>query len=129
VAAISQQWQVAVWHLSDRHLLYVLDGPHGEFVDNAALAFDPSGEKLACAGGRQAKLWDVATGRKLRDWYLWPGLQDALAFDATGRQLWSVRCETSTHVPPYISADYKEHPRVYPIRNLLELGATPMEPI
>ena len=38
VAALSQQWQVAVWNLNENRLLHVFDGPHGDFTDNAALA-------------------------------------------------------------------------------------------
>jgi eukaryotic-like serine/threonine-protein kinase len=125
-AAISQQWQVAVWHVPSHRLIHVFDGPRGEYVDNAALAFDDTGARLACAGGTQAKSWEVATGRLLQTVRLPPGLQDALAFDRTGQQLWSVRCETATEVAPYSHADPKDHPRVYPVRDLL--GPDPARP-
>jgi WD40 repeat protein len=119
VAALSQQWQLGVWDLSVGRLMHVLDGPRGNFVDNAALAFDPAAVRLACAGGTEAILWDLATGRRLNHWQLPSGLQDALAFEAAGRQLWSVRCETETGVPPYSEYDFRQHRRIYPVRNLL----------
>ncbi len=119
LAALSQQWQIAVWDLDKTRLLHVLDSPRGEFSDNATLAFDPTGTQLASAAGTQAKLWDVVTGQQVQSWTLPPGLQDALAFDPTGEQLWSVRCETKTEVVPYSHADPNIHPRVYPVRNLL----------
>ena len=55
----------------------------------------------------------------LQNWTLPIGLQDALAFDVTGQQLWSVRCETITGAPPYTHSSFKDHPRIYPLRNLL----------
>jgi serine/threonine protein kinase/WD40 repeat protein len=119
VAALSQQWQIAVWDREAGRLLHILDGPRGDFVDNAALAFDATGSRLACAGGRDALLWKVLTGERIASWRLPTGLQDALAFDPTGRGLWSVRCETKSGVPPYTHANFREHRRVYPVRNLL----------
>lgn len=123
-AALSQQWQIAVWDLNQGRLMHVLDGPHGEYSDNAALAFSADGTQLASAAFKEAKLWDVITGRQLhKHWVLPPGLQDALAFDPSGKKLWSVRCETTTGVPPYSHADVHLHPRVYRIRNLLDPDA------
>lgn len=119
VAAISQQWQVAVWDLTAHRLLHIFDGPAVEFVDNAALTFDHSGSQIACAGGTGAILWDIASGRELQRWQLPSGLQDALAFDPAGLELWSIRCETTTGVPPHSHANFHEHPRVYRVRNLL----------
>jgi serine/threonine protein kinase/WD40 repeat protein len=126
VAAISDQWQVAIWNLKLHRLLYVFDGLRGEYVDNAALAFDAAGTRLACAGDRQFKLWDVASGRTLRSLNLPPGLQNTLAFSSTGQELWSVRCETATGVAPHAHANLKDHPRMYPVRNLL--GVDPVNP-
>ncbi len=119
LAALSQQWQIAIWDRGKGQLLHVLDAPRGEYTDNATLVFDPKGTRLASAAGKEAKLWDVVTGRRLQHWTLPPGLQDALVFDPTGKQLWSVRCETKTEVVPYSHAHPTIHPRVYPVRNLL----------
>ena len=59
VAALSHDWQVGVWDRSAGRLLHLFDAPRGSSADNAALAFDPEGTRLAYAAGRDAILWDL----------------------------------------------------------------------
>ena len=118
IAALSQEWQVAVWDVGgpgcDR-LLWVFDGPQGFTADNAALAFRPDGRQLAVATGREARLWDLDTGEVVRSWPLPPGLRDALAFPAMDRLLlFRVEREEGPDVTPGTSL-----PKQGRIRNLL----------
>jgi serine/threonine protein kinase/WD40 repeat protein len=117
VAALSQDWQLAVWDRSAGRLLHVFEAPHGSYADNAALALDSKGRRLACASGHQAIVWDIATGRLLGTWPLPEGFQDNLAF--RGDQLLSIRVETAdARVPPYRSRP-EEYPRIVRARDLL----------
>jgi WD40 repeat protein/tRNA A-37 threonylcarbamoyl transferase component Bud32 len=119
LAALSHTWQVAVWDLAGGRLLHVLDAPRGFLADNAALAFDPSGRRLACSTWREAVLWDVETGEQLRSWQLPPGLVDVLAFPADD-ELLLFRQETRDRVtPPLSGSPAAQYPRVGRVRNLL----------
>jgi len=118
IAALSQEWQVAVWDVGgpgcDR-LLWVFDGPHGFIADHAALAFRPDGRQLAVATGREARLWDLDSGEVVRSWPLPPGQRDALAFPAMDKLVLSrAEREEGPDVTPGTSV-----PRQGRIRNLL----------
>jgi WD40 repeat protein len=116
LAALAHNWQVGVWDLESGALRRVLDAPRGGAEDDAALAFDPDGRRLACSAGEEAKLWDVDSGRELAAWRLPAGAKDVLAFRAAG-DLLSARAETNGRgaVP------------VCRVRNLL--GPHPEQPI
>jgi serine/threonine protein kinase/WD40 repeat protein len=121
LAALSQDWQVAIWDRRAGRLLHVLDAPQGLVADNAALAFSPDGKRLAFSSGKEAKLWDVTTGEKKASWTLLPGLVDKLAFDASSGKLLLFRVETrdGKRLP---GGDPNQHPRVCRIRELPEGG-------
>ena len=126
IAALSQEWQVAVWDVGgpgcDR-LLWVFDGPRGFTADNAALAFRPDGRQLAVATGREARLWDLDAGEVVRSWPLPPGLRDALAFPTMDRLLlFRAEREEGPDVTPGTSL-----PKQGQIRNLL--AADPFQPL
>eukprot|EP00913_Durusdinium_trenchii_P022811 g21415.t1 len=93
LAALTHSWQVGIWSLTDRRLLHVLRVAPGSHVDNAALAFSRDGKRFAFAAGMTASLWEVSTGRHVRNWTLPEGLQDRLVFHPTGNRLLSMRCE------------------------------------
>jgi WD40 repeat protein len=86
-AALSQDWQVAIWELGSGRLLHLLDVPRGDTADNAALAFSPDGRRFAFSTSTDAGLWDIGTGRQVRAWKLPPGFQDRLAFHPSGKLL------------------------------------------
>jgi WD40 repeat protein/tRNA A-37 threonylcarbamoyl transferase component Bud32 len=121
LAALAHNWQVAVWDVAAGRLLLVLDTPRGVYADNADFAFDPAGTRLAFCTGREARLWDLATGEPSRSWPVPPGLVDLLAYPAADRLL-LFRMETRDrqHGPEESRPD--QNPRVCRLRNLLEPG-------
>jgi WD40 repeat protein/tRNA A-37 threonylcarbamoyl transferase component Bud32 len=120
LAALAQSWQVAVWDLETALLLRVFDAPQGFSADNAALAFDPPGERLAFCSGHEAVLWDVATGQPVRPpWELPAGLVDILAFPSAD-ELLLFRLETQDRkAAPLGGFRPDRFPRVGRLRNLL----------
>src|SRR5439155_25850058 len=88
------------------------------WVDNAALRFSLDETRLAFAGGQEAKLWEVASGRVLDTWKLPEGLVNALAFHSSGKLL-LFRVETKDgKLPPFSGAPPDKHPRVCRIYEL-----------
>jgi eukaryotic-like serine/threonine-protein kinase len=131
IAALSHDWQIAIWDAGTGHLKHLLDAPRGLVADNAGLAFSPDGRRLAAATGREASgaatLWDLVSGRELKTWTLPPGLQDTLAFHPSGNLL-SCRCETRDgRRGPYSNANPREYPRICRVRNLT--GPNPTTPL
>ncbi len=104
-------------------MLGVADAPEGHFVDNAALALNAHGSRLACSAGSEAKLWDVGAKRLLQKWELPPALTEAAAFHPDGRLL-LVRQETKGRkLAPFTSADPINDPRVCRLYELPDQGA------
>ncbi len=125
VAGLSNDWRVGIWDRSSHRLLHVLEVNPGFHADNAALAFSPDGRQLAFAAGREAALWDVATGEIKKTWRLPPGLVDLMAFTEPSRLL-LFREETETgEVGPFTEFDPIKYPRVCRVRDLL--GGEPLK--
>jgi hypothetical protein len=80
MAALSEDWQLAVWDLKAGRLLHVFDTPRGITADNAAVAFHPSEPLLAFSAGEEALIWDLRTAKTIDSWKLPFGLVDNLAF-------------------------------------------------
>jgi len=128
LAALSRDWRVGTWDLDRERLLRLFDAPEGVLADNAAVALDADGRRLAIASGDAAVLWDVDSGRRLRDWPLPPGFSNELAFTAAG-ELILVRFELQS-MEAYPSAreyPYPKYSRVVRGRNLL--GPAPTKPL
>jgi WD40 repeat protein len=127
VAALSNDWRVGIWDRVARRLLHVLEVTPGFHTDNVALAFSPEGRRIAFSSGREASLWDLATGEPLRTWKLFPGLVDQMAFPEANRLL-LYRVETeSGELGPFGMVSPRQHPRVCRIRDLL--GPEPKKPL
>ncbi|MFI5461157.1 MAG: WD40 repeat domain-containing serine/threonine protein kinase [Isosphaerales bacterium] len=127
VAALSNDWHVGIWDRSAHRLLHVLEVTPGFFLDNAALAFRLDGRQLAYTAGREASLWDVATGEAIKTWRLPAGLVDQMAFTESNRLL-VFREETETcEVGPFRNFDARKYPRVCRVRDLL--GHEPLKPL
>jgi WD40 repeat protein len=121
VAALTHNWQVALWNVESGQLLHVLEVPVGMSADNAALRFNADDNRFAFAAGNSARLWEVETGKEVGSWGLPWGLVDRLAFQADGKLL-LFRVETEHNVPPFGNVDWRRHPRVCRIRNLATGG-------
>jgi WD40 repeat protein len=96
IAALSDDWQVAIWDAPRGRLRFLLEVPPGVLADMAGGCFDSRAEKFAYASWHQACLYDMATGKTLRRWPLPDGFWDQLQFDATGRLLLLRRERPST---------------------------------
>ena len=70
VTASSHDWRIGIWEAATSRLCEVLQGPRGFTPENAGLAFSGDGTLVATSAGREAKLWDVASGRELGSWTL-----------------------------------------------------------
>jgi serine/threonine protein kinase/WD40 repeat protein len=127
LAALSHDWQVAVWDVETGRLRRTLEPSPGEFADNAGFAFDAAGRRLAFAAGTGAALWDLDSGEQLKSWPLPIGFNDHLAFHAKGRLL-LFRVETpDPAVRPYDKTDHRRYPRIGVIRDLL--ASEPLTPV
>jgi WD40 repeat protein len=127
IAALAHDWQVAVWERSTGALVHIFQAPRGLVSDNAALAFDRDGRRLAFATSGRAVLWDRDSGSTLRTWDLPDSLQDTLAFHPSGKLILG-RLETKDGLRgPYSNAPPRDYPRVYRVRDLL--GPDPVKPI
>jgi serine/threonine protein kinase/WD40 repeat protein len=127
LAAVSQNWQLAIWDLAAHRLLHVVETPKGRFAENAALTFDPEERRFAFASGDGAKLWDVQTGVEIRSWDLPSGFLDQMAFPAPDRLLLVRQESVDSRFPPMGPNDPDRSPRVCRVRDLL--GAEPTKPL
>jgi len=126
IAALSQNWQVGIWDADTGQLHHRFDVPRGETADNAALAFDEKGKRLAFSTYKNATLYDVERGEQIAGWDLPPGLEDKLAYHPSGKML-LFRVETEGGKAPPFGKEGVNKPRVCRIRDLF--GAKPMEPL
>ena len=118
LAALAQNWQIAVWDAGTGELRHLLNPPAGRYIDHVDLAFSGDG-RLAYATAAAAKMWDVGTGQELQSWKLAPGSNTALAFRDAG-QLLLLRAETRDQQGwPDDETDPRDHPRVCRLRDLL----------
>jgi WD40 repeat protein len=117
LAALSHDWQVAVWDRVAGRLLHVheITGGANSTADNAGLAFSHDGRFLAAAAAEQAKLWDVASGKEERAWKLDYGLVNQMMFDPTDKKLLLFRVES----PSGRWGDPAKNPRSCVVRDLL----------
>ena len=127
LAALAQNWQLAIWDLETHRLLHVFEAPKGRFADTAGLAFDSDGNRFAFAAGAGAKMWDVKTGAEIRSWPLQFGFLDQMVFQATDRLLLIRQESVDARYPPFGPNDPEKTPRVCRVRNLL--GPEPIKPL
>ena len=131
LAALSHDWQAAVWDRDSGRLVAVINVPPASFVDNASLALSPDCQRLAYAGGHEARLWNLETGEE-RGWSFrdgeadHEGLQDQLAFTGPDRLL-SARVENRDGRGFPAGLMSPDQPKVVRVRNLL--GSEPIKPI
>ncbi len=87
LAALSDDWHLAIWDLARQRLLFVFETPEGVYADNAGGAFDAGGDRFAFATATNACLYDLTTGAVERRWSLADGAADQLEFDGQVRPL------------------------------------------
>jgi WD40 repeat protein len=122
LAALSQNWQVAVWDVGRGQLRWLLALPRGN-AEDATLAFSPDGGRLACSAGEEVKLWDVETARELGTWRVPGGSKDVLTFHPSGALLlFRQESGEGADTPPQTG-----RPRSCRLRNLL--GPSPLKPL
>ena len=114
LAALSQDWWIAVWDLRSGQLRRLFRNPRGLFADNAALAFNADGSRLAFTTKDVGRLWDFTAGTERR-WKLGEGLVDRLVYPSADKLL-SFRVEADEKSPP-----------VCRVRSLL--GPDPLQPL
>lgn len=127
LAALAQNWQLAIWDLEKSRLLHVFDTPKGRFAQSAALAFDREGNRFAFASGDGAKMWDVSTGAVVGSWDLPLGFLDKMAFQGPDRLLLIRQESVVAGSVPFGANDPEKTPRVCRVRNLL--GPEPRKPL
>jgi WD40 repeat protein len=123
LAALSHDWQLAVWDLPADRLSHLFAVRQGIFADNAAAAFRPDGAQIAFAAGREAKLWDLVTGKEIWAWTLPQGYADTLAFDRDGSRLLLFRTEAANKKA--FQQPWQKHPRVCRLYELKRDTKTP----
>lgn len=95
IAALSDDWSLAVWEIESGHLRQLFEAPAGVLADNAGGAFDAEGKRFGYATGKrsdfatdvEARLYELESGRTLGEWHLPHGFGEELQFDAQGRLL------------------------------------------
>jgi serine/threonine protein kinase/WD40 repeat protein len=127
VVSMSDEWKIAVWERETGRLVAIFEAPPGIYSDNTGLAISPDNRRVAFSSHRQARLWNIDSGRELGSWKLPIGLQDRLAFKGT-EQLMLARAEThDSEVAPYGGTDPEKYPRHCAVYDLL--GPQPTTPI
>jgi serine/threonine protein kinase/WD40 repeat protein len=123
LAALSHEMQLGVWNRASGQLLHVLEAPAIQWADNAAFAFSPDGNRLACVSWREAVWWDVGTGKAVGNCRLPPGLGNSLAFQSPDKLLlFRVETEDMKHSPDS-GAPADKFPRVCRVHDLLAKDA------
>ena len=87
LAALSDDWHLAIWETASSHLLFVFETPVGVLADNAGGSFDASAERFAFATGREGCLFDLGIGAVRQRWNLKDGFSDQVQFNGEGRLL------------------------------------------
>lgn len=95
VGALSHSWQIAVWRASTGELLHILDAPKGGYADNAGLAFNLDGTRLAFSTSRVAVVWNLTNGGVSQTWDLPVALGDQIGFHPSGK-LFCFRVESKS---------------------------------
>jgi WD40 repeat protein len=85
LAALSDEWRLAVWEVPAGRLLRVFEVPAGIYADSAGFAFDAEHRQLAFAAGTSARLFDLDRGQTVATWELPDGQSDELQFTPDGR--------------------------------------------
>jgi WD40 repeat protein len=92
LAALSDDWDVAVWNAQDSRLTHLLHVPVGKSADNAAAAFSADENRLAFAAGSRVQVYNLQTRTLDCEWKVPLGYCESVRFDKEGRVLF-LHCE------------------------------------
>lgn len=114
IAALSDEWLLAVWDVLSGHLLRLFEVPPGRYADGAAIIFTRDGDQIAYSTEAEASLLDLGSGGRVATWTLPTGAYgDQLQFDDTG-QLMLARVILPTNI---------ERPRLWGVFRLPRNGS------
>lgn len=86
VAALSDEWLLAIWDVSSGRLLRLFEVPAGRYADSAAITFSRDGELLAFSTATEASLINLGSGKRMATWPLpIEAYGDQLQFDDGGQ--------------------------------------------
>lgn len=85
LAALSDEWRVAIWNIQEGRCLQVQQVPSGIYADNAALTIDPRGQRWAFATRGKALTFGLSSPGQLQSWNFPPGISEEMQFDEAGR--------------------------------------------
>jgi WD40 repeat protein len=85
VAALSDNWQMAMWGLAKSQGLFIFETPTAEYADDASGSFDASGRFFVFAGGKEVKLYDLENGSTKQTWKFESASASRVRFNATDR--------------------------------------------
>ncbi len=87
VAALDQKWELGIWAMPQGRLTHLIEVPQGDSQDNAAVAFDRDGGRLAFAAGQEVRMYDLSARCLLARWNIPRGLNEQLQFESADRLL------------------------------------------
>ena len=123
VAALTDNWQLAVWDLQLNRLLHVLQSPIGVYAQSAGLALDADERRVAVVAGSEAKVWDIDSGNELKSVNLKNrGFLDSLVFRDPDTLVSARQESIDPEFPPFGPNPHPDrNPRVCRVRNLLAI--------
>ena len=127
VAALTDNWQLAVWDLQLNRLLHVFQTPIGVYAQSAGLSIDADERRIAVVAGSEAKVWDIDSGNELKSVNLPPGFLDSLVFKDRVTLVSARQESIDPEFRPFGPNPHPDRtPRVCRVRNLL--AAAPEKP-
>jgi WD40 repeat protein len=128
VAALTDNFQLAVWDLKSHRLLHVIQIPIGVYATSAGLAIDTEERLIAVVTGKEANVWEIESGTNIKSVPLPPGYAESLEFQNSNTLISARQESVDPNFPPVGRNIYPEtSPRVCRVRNLL--AVEPERPI
>ena len=123
VAALADNWQLAVWDLQLHRLLHVFQTPIGVYAQSAGLAIDMDERRIAVVAGSEAKIWDIDSGNELKSLPPLPfGFLDTLVFKDHDTLILARQESIDPAFPAFGPNEHPDkNPRVCRVRNLLDV--------
>ncbi len=128
VAAMADNWQLAVWDLQHHRLLHIFQCPIGVYAQSAGVAIDAENRRIAVAAGNEVNIWDIDSGALQKNVSLQPGFLDSLVFKDRDSLILARQESINPAFPAFgPNKDPDKNPRVCRVRNIL--ADEPKKPI